>query len=94
MTYQQRNQGKSPIDILNGTKDMYEKAINMDTLGTYEIREFYLQKSLEFIGLIPQVTDENIKQAIVGVAESAHTSFQTQIKDNPFDHRARFMLWV
>lgn len=92
MTYQQRNQGKSPIDILNGTKAMYEKAINMDTLGTYEIREFYLQKSLEFIGLIPQVTDESIKQAIVGVAESAHTSFQTQIKDNPFDHRARFML--
>jgi len=45
MTYQQRSVSQNPVDILNGTKAMYEKAINMDTLGSYEIREFYLQKS-------------------------------------------------
>lgn len=64
----------------------------MNTLGTYEIREFYLQKSLEFLNLLPQVQDESVKKAIVDVANSALGQFKKQIEGNPFDHRAQFML--
>lgn len=92
MTYQQRSGKTNPIEILNGTQALYEKAINLNTFGTYEIREFYLQKSLEYIGLIPQVSDEGVKGAIGSVANSALTQFKAQIENNPFDHRARFML--
>lgn len=92
MTYQQRSGVQNPVEVLSGTKALYEKAINMNTFGNYEIREFYLQKSLEFINLIPQVTDESVKNGIVSVAQSALDQFLTQVKNNPFDHRARFML--
>lgn len=92
MTYQQRSASQNPIDVLSGTKALYEKAINMDTLGTYEIREFYLQKSLEYVGLLPQVTDEKVKNSILDVANSAYNQFKVQIDENQFDHRARFML--
>lgn len=92
MTYQQRSGVTNPVDVLNGTKARYENAINMGTFGSYEIREFYLQKSLEYISLIPQVTDEKVKTSISEVAGSALTQFQIQIDKNPFDHRARFML--
>lgn len=92
MTYQQRSSSQNPIEILEGTKNTYEKAIIMNTFGTYEIREFYLQKSLEFINLIPQVSDPSVKNAIVDVANSALNNFKEQVANNPFDHRARFML--
>jgi O-antigen ligase len=92
MTFQQTSESKDPSVILNGVKDIYEKAINMNTLGTYEIREFYLQKSLEYINLLPQVQDPKVKEAILLVANSALDNFKKQIDENPFDHRARFML--
>ncbi len=92
MTYQQRSTSQNPIEVLQGTQRLYEKAINMDTLGTYEIREFYLQKTLEYINLLPQVSDETVKNAIVTIANSALEQFKTQIAENPFDHRAKFML--
>lgn len=92
MTYQQRAATQDPREILSGTKKLYEKAINMDTLGSYEIREFYLQKSLEYINLLPQVADESIKATIVDVGNSALAQFGIQIEKNPFDHRAHFML--
>jgi O-antigen ligase/tetratricopeptide (TPR) repeat protein len=92
MTYQQHAGTNDPVAILQGTQTLYEKAINMDTLGTYEIREFYLQKSLEFLNLLPQVTDERVKSAIVTLGNSALNQFKVQVNKNPFDHRARFML--
>lgn len=92
MTYQQRSANQNPVDILSGTEATYEKAISLNTFGNYEIREFYLQKSLEFVGLIPQVTDPTVKNAIVGVANDALAQFKIQVANNPFDHRAKFML--
>lgn len=92
MTMQQRlPAGTKPADIINQTRIGYEHAIALNTLGNYEIREFFLQKSLEYIGLLPQVQDEATKQAIVAFATSAYSQFEIQTADNPFDHRAKFM---
>jgi tetratricopeptide (TPR) repeat protein len=92
MTYQQRSGATNPVDVLTGTQRLYEKAIALNTFGTYEIREFYLQKSLEYVGILPRVTEEAVKTAVVNVGTSAIKNFFEQIQDNPFDHRARFML--
>ncbi len=91
MTYQQRSANQNPIDILTGTQAKYNKAISMDTFGNYEIREFYLQKSLEFINLLPQVTDATVKNTIMTVAADALEKFKPQAEVS-FDHRAKFML--
>lgn len=92
MTYQQRANTNNPVEILKGTQKAYEDAINENTFGTYEIREFYLQKSLDFVKLQDQVTDESVKAAIIAVGGSALNQFKDQVEKNPFDHRARFML--
>ena len=91
MTYANKVAG-NPDVVLSGTQKAYENAIKMNTLGNYEIREFYLQKSLEYAGRMSEVQDEKVKQAIVNLATSALGQFQTQIAENPFDHRAHFML--
>lgn len=91
MTYANRVAG-NPDQIILGTQKKYEEAIAMNTLGNYEIREFYLQKSLEFAGRLAEVQDEKTKNAIVNLATSALNQFQIQIAENPFDHRAHFML--
>jgi tetratricopeptide (TPR) repeat protein len=92
MTLPQRKAMTDPAASLNETRELYEKAIKLDTLGNYEIREFYLQKSLEYINLLPQVSDEKIKASIIDFANSALNQFKIQIEENPYDHRARFML--
>ncbi len=92
MTMQQRfPAGTNPAEIINKTKEGYEQAIALNTFGNYEIREFFLQKSLEYIGLLPQVKDENTKQAILAFAQSAYSQFQIQTANAPYDHRAKFM---
>lgn len=91
MTYANRVTG-NPTDVLLGIQQAYENAIKMNTLGNYEIREFYLQKSLEYIGRLGEVQDEGVKQSIVKLATSALDQFNIQISENPFDHRAHFML--
>lgn len=91
MTYANRVAG-NPDQVIAGTQKKYEDAIAMDTLGNYEIREFYLQKSLEYAGRLSEVQDEKVKNSIVGLATSALNQFQIQIAENPFDHRAHFML--
>lgn len=92
MTYQQHAVGQTPVQIIQGTQKAYEDAINEDTFGSYEIREFYLQKSLEFINLMQQVQDPAAKDAILRLAQSALEQFAKQIDNNSFDHRAHFML--
>jgi O-antigen ligase/tetratricopeptide (TPR) repeat protein len=91
MTYANRVAG-NPDQVIAGTQKKYEDAIAMNTLGNYEIREFYLQKSLEYAGRLGEVQDEKVKNSIVNLATSALNQFQIQITENPFDHRAHFML--
>jgi O-antigen ligase/tetratricopeptide (TPR) repeat protein len=92
MTFQQTSGLTNPVQILDGTREIYDKALAMETFGNYEIREFYLQKSLEYINLLPQVTDDTVKVAINNIRDDALNNFLIQIEKNPFDHRARFML--
>ncbi len=92
MTFQQVSGTQDPTLVLSGTKNLYDRAINMNTYGNYEIREFYLQKSLEYIGLLPQASDEKVKSGIIDFANGALNQFNEQITKNPFDHRAKFML--
>jgi O-antigen ligase/tetratricopeptide (TPR) repeat protein len=92
MTYQQRSTTQDPAELLANIKGLYEKSISIDTFGNYEIREFYLQKSLEYIGLLAQVKDDRVKTSIFDFANSALNQFRLQIDRNPFDHRAKFML--
>lgn len=91
MTYANRV-ATTPAEAIKGTQAKYEQAINMNTLGNYETREFFLQKSLEYAGRLNEVQDESIKNAIISLATSALNQFQIQIQENPFDHRAHFML--
>lgn len=92
MTQQVRGTSQEKLEGLKNIQKKYEQAIDLNTFGTYEIREFYLQKSLDLINAASKDDDQNVKAEVVSIANSALMQFAKQIELNPQDHRAKFML--
>ncbi len=90
MTYE--NKATTPIDAINGTRALFEKALSFNTFANYEISEQFLQKSLRYESIAAQTKDESIKMAIKDFKTSAITSFTNHVSLHPEDHRSRFAL--
>ncbi len=80
------------LEDLKEVQKKYEQAIGLNTFGTYEIREFFLQRSLDLVNAAVKTDDQNVKAEVISFANSALLQFQKQIDNNPSDHRAKFML--
>jgi O-antigen ligase/tetratricopeptide (TPR) repeat protein len=78
--------------MIEQTSANFQKVISMNTFGTYEVRELYLNKAYEYKSVESQVKDEKIKAAIGGMVKNAVDNFNVQVTEKPFDHRSRFML--
>ena len=85
-------QDSNPIKMLGSISNSFERAISLNTFGSYEISELYLQKGLEYKGALPQVQDENLKNIINSIADKSLANFNKEVIARPFDHRSRFML--
>ena len=92
MSQQISGDSQKQIEGLKESQKKYEKAIDMNTFGTYEIREFYLQRSLDLINAAAKVQDQNVRAEIISFANAALIQYGKQVEEHPEDHRAKFML--
>jgi tetratricopeptide (TPR) repeat protein/O-antigen ligase len=90
MSYESR--ATTPVDAISGTQKLFEKGLSLNTFGSYEILEQFLQKSLRYEALARQTKDETIKTAISNFKNSANSSFINNVNAHPNDHRSRFAL--
>jgi tetratricopeptide (TPR) repeat protein/O-antigen ligase len=90
MTYE--NKATTPVDAINGTRTIFEKALNLNTFANYEILEQFLQKSLRYEQLGRQTKEDTIKTSIENFKMSAVGNFTNYVNSHPEDHRSRFAL--